>query len=248
MDFLLSAQGYERQVIQRLTAIKACANNAAGYWVLKGAGVLLRRRYYDADPIYQREKTPDWYQQLPLTNRIFAAELALRAKNKNILELGCGGGWLADVALRAQAASYLGVDFAPTAIAFAARRFRAHKQVKFLVGDALDPDLLKMGLPQQFDFCIAHQFAQCFLGEDRIRWLENARSWLAPGSILLLSSLVGVPEGLKSEVSPERRYNRLRNRYFAEAAELLDEIKRTQFTVLNEIIPEEHMRVLILRR
>ena len=59
-----------------------------------------RRTYYDAEPWYQREKTQDWYQQMEFTNH--AVKSLLRHvvnEESKILEVACGGGWLAEFVL-----------------------------------------------------------------------------------------------------------------------------------------------------
>jgi 2-polyprenyl-3-methyl-5-hydroxy-6-metoxy-1,4-benzoquinol methylase len=54
--------------------------------------------------------------------------------NKKILEIGCGSGLLAEELVKAGAESYLGYDFAETAIKDAQERCRREKKIRFNLG------------------------------------------------------------------------------------------------------------------
>lgn len=203
--------------------------------------LLKQKTYYDADPTYQREQTPNWYQQLPRTNALLVEELAGLVREKKVLEVGCGGGWLSHSILNAGGLSYVGFDFSQTAIEFALRQQR-NRRARFFVGDALKSE----AYAGDFDLIVAHQFAQCLIGADRSLWLGHAARALAEkGGALVLSSLVGIPEGIRPTLRPGTRVNRLKNRYFADRAELEQELKRAGFIPRRVIEPESHMAIVV---
>lgn len=204
-----------------------------------------RRRYYDAEPIYLREQTPQWYQQLQTTNeRIQGILLELIQPNSHVLQVGCGGAWLGRFLVQKGIASYTGFDFSESAIKYAKLRVGKFKNAKVYKGDALDFE----SYPRDMDLILSHQFAQCMIGDDRKTWLENARMALKPETgRLLISSLVGIPEGLTSTVDPQTRVNKTRNRYFADIEELRTEITQTGYKIENEWLPEENVAILLVR-
>ena len=74
-----------------------------------------RRTYYDAEPWYQREKSANWYQQNSISNKAIKAILKdLVAEQQCVMEIGCGGGWLAEFVLSLGVKKYFGFDFSET--------------------------------------------------------------------------------------------------------------------------------------
>lgn len=202
-----------------------------------------RRKYYDAEPTYLREQTPQWYQQLQTTNeKIQGILLELISNESDVLQVGCGGAWLGRFLAHKGVRSYTGFDYSETAIKYAKLRVGKFKNTKVYVGDALDREVY----PRNQDVIVAHQFAQCMIGEDRKTWLENARVALKPKTgRLLLSSLVGMPPGLRTTIDANTRINRIRNRYFAEVDELRKELQTSGYRIENEWHPEAHVAILL---
>ena len=88
-----------------------------------------RKTYYDAEAWYQREKTLDWYQQMPRSNEIFKGLLRNIINEDSVLtEVACGGGWLAEFFVTLNPKKYRGFDFSETAVQNANLRL----QVKIL--------------------------------------------------------------------------------------------------------------------
>jgi cyclopropane fatty-acyl-phospholipid synthase-like methyltransferase len=205
--------------------------------------MFFRRKYYDAEPVYLRENTPNWYQQLPTTNEAIQRVLLDLIPGKTALEIGCGGGWLGRFLLQNQAKSYSGFDFSETAIAYANKRVGKFSNARVFLGDALEPSSYLGGA----DLIVAHQFAQCLIGLDRTRWLKLAREAIHPKGVFVMSTMVGIPSGLVQVVDPVTRTNRFRNRYFATEAELQEELLQTGYRVEQAICPEKHMLILLAR-
>lgn len=206
--------------------------------------MLIRRKYYDAEPIYVREAMPNWYQQLPATNAEMQRILANFVPGRDALEIGCGGGWLGHFLLTKKAKSYVGFDFSETAIAHAQKRLARFRNAKVFVGNALD----LASYPNGPDLIVAHQFPQCLIGEDRLVWLRHARQVIRPESgVLALSTVIGIPSGIAPVVDIKTRINHLRNRYFADDAEIRRELERTGFTLLDVMQPEENMAIYLAK-
>ena len=205
--------------------------------------MFFRRKYYDAEPVYLRENTPNWYQQLPTTNEAIQEILGELAPGKSALEVGCGGAWLGRFLLQQGARAYTGFDYSETAIAYARKRVGKFSAARVFVGDALDPASYAKGS----ELLVAHQFAQCLIGEDRMRWLHFAREAIAPGGAFVMSTMVGVPPGLAQVVDPISRVNRFRNRFFASRDEVRKELEAAGFRIERECAPEKHMMIFLAR-
>src|SRR3989344_1351941 len=124
--------------------------------------MFFRRTYYDAEPIYIREQTPNWYQQLPATNEAIQRTLTDFPRGRDALEIGGGGGWLGRFLLQQGVQRYTGFDFSETAVHYAQKRIGKFKNADVYMGDALDPRSYR-GTP---DLVVAHQFVQCLIGDD----------------------------------------------------------------------------------
>lgn len=206
--------------------------------------MFFRRKYYDAEPIYVREQTPNWYQQLPTTNEVMQRTLQDFVPGKKVLQVGCGGAWLGRFLIQNGAVRYAGFDFSETAILYAKKRLAKFRNAEVYVADALEENAFR----EQYDLIVAHQFAQCLIGEDRIIWLQHARSSLHPErGILVMSTVVGVPDGVRAVVNPETRISRFRNRYFAEDAEIRFELESANFAIERVFQSEANMNIYIAR-
>lgn len=202
--------------------------------------MFFRRTYYDAEPIYVREQTPNWYQQLPATNEAIQRVLADFAPGRTALEIGCGGAWLGRFLLQQGAKRYVGFDFSETAILYAEKRIGKFRGAEVFVGDAL----AETSYRGTFDLIVAHQFAQCLIGPDRAKWLENVRRAIDPErGVFVLSSIVGIPPGLRPTLRPGSRVNRLKNRYFADDTELKSELESAGFSIAETWHPEKNMAI-----
>ncbi len=107
-----------------------------------------------------------------------------------VLEVACGGGWLALEVLKRDPKSYEGFDFSETAARNASDRARSFANARTYCGDALNGQIYT----NEFDLIVAHQFLHCLIGADRKTWLRFCHSSLKPSQgRLLLSSMVGIP-------------------------------------------------------
>jgi len=207
---------------------------------------LKRRTYFDAEPWYQREKTGDWYQQMEKTNEAFK-ELLEENLNKShrVLEVACGGGWLAEYIMGLGVEYYAGFDFAETAVKNAAERLKRYNNVEIMRGDALDPSLYN----GDYDFIVAHQFLHCLIGDDRKIWLNLCSDALGKNrGTFLLSSMIGLPESLGDNVNPVTRVNIPGNRYYAEDEGIRDELKSADFEIERIIYPENNSGIYLSKK
>jgi 2-polyprenyl-3-methyl-5-hydroxy-6-metoxy-1,4-benzoquinol methylase len=202
-----------------------------------------RRAYYDAEPWYQREKTVDWYQQMEKSNEKMKEILVDYVSPKSvILEIACGGGWLAEHVLKAGVKSYSGFDFAESAVKNAKSRLGNFEDAKIWRADALSDTPYK----KKYNLILAHQFLHCLKGDDRIKWLKLAASALYPDGVMVLSSLVGIPENLVSSINPATKQNKPGNRYYAEEGEIIAESAAAGFELEEKYHPENNSAIFVL--
>ena len=206
--------------------------------------MMQRRAYYDAEPWYQREGTQDWYQQMEKTNQAMMALLAekLNAQSR-VLEIACGGGWLAEFILGHGSQSYLGFDYAETAAKNTADRIAKFPSGEAKRGDALHP-LIYAG---KYNSVVSHQFLHCLIGPDRSVWLANCRSALKDGGIFVISSMAGVPPALMDSIDPATKQNKPGNRYYAEESEIEAEISAAGFGVVQKLQPEPYSVIFLTK-
>lgn len=201
-----------------------------------------RRAYYDAEPRYQQEKTQDWYKQNEKANQ--ALKEALKeylSPKQSVLEVGCGGGWLAEHILKAGVKSYSGFDFSETAVTNARKRLAEFEDAKVWRGDALSPQYYT----KKYNCIIAHQFLQCLIGEDRSKWLSSCKAALWAEGVLVVSTTIGVPPEFASAVDPKTKLNKLGNRYFANEEEVKAEIAAAGFELEEVIHPDEFSAIFV---
>ncbi len=201
-----------------------------------------RRAYYDAEPWYKREATQDWYQQMEKTNEKIKEILGeYISPHKSILEVGCGGGWLAEHILKAGARSYSGFDFSETAMTNARKRLSSFEDAKVWRADALSP----LPYAKKYDCIIANQFFHCLIGKDRVQWLTNCRNALKAESVLIFSCSVGIPDSLRETIDPSSKLNKPGNRYYADEAEIKTELEAAGLELEEVIHPEDHSAIFI---
>lgn len=202
-----------------------------------------RRRYYDAEPWYLREKTHEWYQQMEKTNEMFCDLLKENLdKNSLVLEVACGGGGMARYIVNLGVKAYLGFDFAETAVQNAGESLKNFSNAEIIRGDALDSTLYE----GPYNVIIAHQFLHCLIGEDRKTWLDLCFHPVRKNNgIFLLSSMIGLPEIFKGIVDPTTRINTPGNRYYAEDQEIQDELKNAGYKIKETIYPEDHSAIYL---
>lgn len=200
-----------------------------------------RRSYYDAEPWYLREKTIDWYQQMPASNNAILKQLQKQINSDSrILEIACGGGGLAAGISEFSPSSYCGIDFSETAIINAKEQNSNNSCFEFHKGDALDPKEYN----DDFNLIIAHQFFHCLVGDDRDVFLENCHHVLkATSGKLILTSMYGVPEGL--QIDPETRINPPGNRFYAYKDEIIAELENNNFKIQLCNEPEKNIVLFI---
>ncbi len=202
-----------------------------------------RRAYYDAKPWYQREKTQDWYQQMEKTNE--AMRLALGeyfSKRLTVLEIACGGGWLAEFILKAGVSSYSGFDFSETAVTNTRKRLGEFEDARVWRGDALSPQYYG----KQYGLVVSHQFLHCLVGPDRVKWLSHCRKALRPEGVLVVSSMVGIPASEAATVDPVTKLNKPGNRYYASEEEIRAEIEAAGMELEDVIHPEENSAIFVI--
>jgi ubiquinone/menaquinone biosynthesis C-methylase UbiE len=200
-----------------------------------------RKKYYDAEPWYFREKTRDWYQQMELSNdAIKGALIALVTPESVVTEVACGGGWLAELLTSLKPRAYLGFDFATTAAENAARRLEHAANFRCVLGDALASETY----PADTNLILAHQFFHCLVGVDRARWLSICQGVLSRNvGSLCLSSMIGLPDSVRATVNEVTRINKPGNRYYAEDAEIQAELRSAGFRIDEILYPEAHVAI-----
>lgn len=203
---------------------------------------LERRAYYDAEPRYQREKTPEWYQQSEKTNESMRESLKeFLTPKKSVLEIGCGGGGLAEFILKTGVKAYSGFDFSETAVTNARQRLGEFEEARIWRSDALDPKTYS----KKYDCLVAHQFLHCLIGPDRAKWFSLCRTAIHPDGVLVFSTMVGVPPRLAEAYDSSTKQNKMKNRYFADENEIKAEIAAAGFELEHVIHPEENSAIFV---
>lgn len=202
-----------------------------------------RRAYYDAEPRYQKEKTQDWYQQPKTTNQGMKDALQeYLSPRRSVLEVACGGGWLAEHILTTGVRTYSGFDFAETAVTNARARLEKFEEARIWRSDALSPQ----PYTKKYDLIIAHQFLQCLIGPDRAKWLNLCRKALNTAGVVVFSTVVGIPARLEAKVDATTKKNKLGNRYYASEEEIKSEIAAAGFELEEVIYPEENSGIFVV--
>lgn len=198
----------------------------------------VRRVYFDAEPWYQREKTEEWYQQEEICNEAMRKTLCkLTTEKCRVVEVGCGGGWLAEYIRGLGVKSYIGIEYSETAISNCLSKGLHASQFEFKRGSALSKDLY----PEKADIIVGHQFIHCVIGDDRSAWYRICKSVLqSTHGKLVLSSMIGVPEKLKDQIDPKTRLNKPKNRIYLDDEQIQEELKTEGFVVENVEYPTDN--------
>ncbi len=202
-----------------------------------------RRAYYDAEPWYKKEATSDWYQQMEITNQNMMSLLQEHLSPRySVLEIACGGGWLAEFILKFGVKSYSGFDYAETAVANARKKISAFEEAKLWRSDALTPQPYS----KKYDCIVAHQFLHCLAKPDRIKWLSLCKSALKAEGVFIFSSMIGIPADLASTINPSTKLNKPGNRYYADEEEIKSEILAAGFELEEVIHPEDFSAIFVV--
>lgn len=196
---------------------------------------MIRRKYYDHEPAYQRIAAAGgkaWddlyadrdYDPFRALDEFLASPFAPR--RGRALDLGCGGGQ-ASAQLSERGFEVTGIDFSETAINLARANVRG---AQFVVGDCL-------ALPfadGAFDLVIDNHVLHCLVGEDRGRFLrEAARVLCAPGvAFSETMSREGELDLAKLNVDPATFVSRHGNRYWTTRSELDADFERAGLSIL----------------
>ena len=166
----------------------------------------MRTDYPSHDLAYQRKRAEGgigWGTEADFAeHRASLAKVLGRVPAGKLLELGCGAGNVA-LELAAKGFAVEGIDIAPTAIAWARENAaRAKVSALFQVGSVLE-------LPyadERFDFVLDGHCLHCIIGDDRLRFLAEARRVLRPGGAFCVHSMCGEPcEGLLAQFDQRTR-------------------------------------------
>jgi len=149
-----------------------------------------------------------------------------------LLEIGCGEGRAA-MALEQDGFVVHGVEIAPTAVGWAAASAaRAGSRARFVRADGCS-------LPYRdgsFGAVLDGRCLHCIIGEDRTRWLAEARRVLRPGGVLLVLTMCGdrIPPTMREGFDPALRCAVVRGiagRTIGLPEGILVEIRAAGFTV-----------------
>lgn len=148
--------------------------------------------------------------------------------NCSILVLGCGDGELA-LRLSEQGAAVTGIDISPTAIEWSnEKKSERRLQATFVVGSVLS-------LPFEeatFDLVLDDHCFHCIIGDDRKKFLSEAKRVLKPKATLFIRTMCGdmpvsAPPELRKMFDPVSRcqvHNGLAGRYYGLEGSIQDEI------------------------
>lgn len=199
------------------------------------------------------ENAPGWsddagYQEgFKLLEEAFLLEFF--PKSGRCLELGCGAGNLS-LFLAARGFEVQGVDFSPTAIAWANRKAQeSNERADFRVGNAVTLE----GYPDEFfDLVLDGSCLQCIMGGDRRTLMTNVRRVLRPGGLFRVISVCGDNEVTEPSdagdgwcYDPQSRCvlkDRVPYFYVSLPENILDEIREAGFEVLKSEVREREDR------
>jgi len=166
-----------------------------------------------------------------------------------LLELGCGRGNIA-LEFANEGWDVTGVDFSPTAIAWA-KDFAASKgqAAEFIVRDLCEP----WGFgPETFDVILDANCLHFFHGENRNHFLSQARSTLKAQGVLVICSLVNQPKPADWALTgydPNGRIsiqNGVTMNNYVDAPELIQEVISAGFRVIASVLTQSDVDLMWL--
>ncbi len=208
----------------------------------------IRKYYYDMEPAWAKieaEGKVGW----PLESRACFTFLVLWSRKEafkqkaRVLEVGCGGGELAlEIAKRDILVD--ACDFSESAIRICSKK-SPPQNLNFIVGNAMT----HKGFPNPpYDYIIANQFLQGIIGGDRVFFLKRARENLAKDGVIIVSTLLGIPEYLVQDVNEDTRVNSANTQYFADLDMFADELAQAGLKVTRHVLVEGDYRIFFLAR
>lgn len=107
------------------------------------------RRYFDTharafDRLYTSRGVATRLRRGPQQGCELAASVVTRHPAPDVLDIGCGPGRVAEAAIDAGAATYVGIDLSPEMLALARRRLDRYETVELLEGNFLDLEIARM--------------------------------------------------------------------------------------------------------
>jgi len=210
----------------------------------------MRTDYPGHDRAYQRKrKNPDYAGWM--THDALAEDWRLSwqpfiqtqsfPNQGRLLELGCGAGNLS-LYFAQQGYEVVGVDIAPTAIAWA-RDNATHSGISatFIEGNVLK---LAEIADASFDIVLDGRCFHCIIGSDRAQFLHTAHRVLKPSGTLAINTMcneVPATDYWRDHFDPQSRctlHDDLATRYVGDSNDILQEIIHAGFRLLHvEVLP-----------
>lgn len=153
------------------------------------------RRRYEFERLYLEEGDPWQFASSSYEREKYAHTLArlleYRHGDKAVLELGCSVGVFSDM-LASHFGEVAALDFSSEALATAARRYPARKNIRWLQGYIQD-----LKLDRRFDAVICAEVLYYILENESERTCTALERHLAPGGILM--TVAGIPTAPDNE-------------------------------------------------
>lgn len=200
----------------------------------------MKTNYIGHDRLYQEWKQagsrPGWHTAADLADNLARLDQIRQwpafPPGGRLLELGCGAGNLS-IHLAQAGYSVMGIDIAPTAIAWAAENaVQAGVAAEFQVGDVRD---LAAVADESVDLVLDGNCLHCIIGADRVPFLASAWRVLRADGILCVQTMCdNAPDRsiTGAEFDPESRCliaEGIAQRYIGRSNDILGEIMAAGF-------------------